>query len=77
MESQINVTVRIKPTKATPQCWHRVKDNTLQNAKTKELYSFDDVYDQDASTKQIFDQSVKSLVHNALIGINQTVFAYG
>lgn len=82
MESKINVTVRVKPllkkdAQPTAQLWQKVSDNTLMNSRTKELHSFDQVFDQEVTTLQVFDQSVKGLVHNALQGINQTVFAYG
>jgi len=84
MESKINVTVRIKPLKATEasnekntNVWQKVNEQTLMNTRTKELFSYDRVFGPEVSTKTIFDEQVRDLVHNALAGINQTVFAYG
>ena len=47
------------------------------NTRTKEAFSFDAVFGPEVSTETIFNEQVKELVHNALDGINQTVFAYG
>ena len=47
------------------------------NTKTKELFSYDRVFGPQISTETIFGEQVRALVHNALGGINQTVFAYG
>ena len=47
------------------------------NTRTKEAFSYDRVFGAEVSTETIFNEQVKELVHNALDGINQTVFAYG
>jgi centromeric protein E len=47
------------------------------NKKNKEVYQFDNVFGPEMSTKHIFDSHVKDIVHSAMGGINQTVFAYG
>ena len=47
------------------------------NTRTKEMYTFDRVFGPEVNTATIFNEQVKALVHNALDGINQTVFAYG
>ena len=47
------------------------------NTRTKEAFSYDRVFGPEVSTQTIFNEQVKDLVHNALDGINQTVFAYG
>ena len=47
------------------------------NTRTKEAFSFDAVFGPEVSTETVFNEQVKELVHNALDGINQTVFAYG
>ena len=57
--------------------WSCVSDTTLMNQKTKEVYQFDNVFSPDKSTSQIFDSHVRDIVHSAMGGINQTVFAYG
>ena len=41
------------------------------------MFSFDNVFTSEVTTKQIFDEQVKDLVLNSLKGINQTIFAYG
>ena len=47
------------------------------NARTRELFSYDRVFGPEVTTETIFNEQVRQLVHNALDGINQTVFAYG
>ena len=84
MESKINVTVRIKPLATkdakndkNSNVWNKVSEQTLVNSRTKEAFSFDRVFGSEVTTETIFNEQVKDLVHNALDGINQTVFAYG
>ena len=57
--------------------WTKVSENTLMFAKTKEMFSFDRVFGAEVKTETIFNEQVRELVHNALGGMNQTVFAYG
>lgn len=83
MESKINVTVRIKPLSKGEKAeeknnlWTQIGENTVMNIRTKEMFSFDNVFGEKMTTLDIFDQQVKELVHTALKGINVTVFAYG
>ena len=83
MESKINVTLRVKPLSAAEakldknKLWTKVSDNTLMNTRSKDVFSFDKVFDQNVSTDTIFKEQVKDLVHNSLNGFNQTIFAYG
>lgn len=63
MESKINVTVRVKPllnketnNQANQQLWQKVSENTLMNLRTKEMFSFDNVFTSEVTTKQIFDE---------------------
>lgn len=76
MESKINVTVRVKPllpkeaAQTNQQLWQKVSSNTLMNLRTKEMFSFDNVFTHEVTTKQIFNEQVKDLVHNSLKGIN-------
>jgi hypothetical protein len=83
MESKINVTVRVKPlltkeaSQVNQQLWQKVSSNTLMNLRTKEMFSFDNVFTSEITTKQIFNEQVKDLVISSLKGINQTIFAYG
>ena len=84
VESKINVTVRIKPlgpkdakSDKSQSVWQKVSEQTLVNTRTKEAFTYDRVFGPEVHTETIFNQQVKELVHNALDGINQTVFAYG
>lgn len=40
-------------------------------------FVFDYVYDQNASQKQVFDTTARTVVDSALQGYNATIFAYG
>jgi len=40
------------------------------NLRTKEMFSYDNVFTSEVTTKTIFDEQVKELVHNSLKGIN-------
>lgn len=51
--------------------------SSLTNLRTKEVFSFDNVFGADVTTKQIFQRTVRPIVEKALQGVNQTVFAYG
>ena len=84
VESKINVTVRIKPLKEKElkndrnnNVWKKISDSTLINTRTKEAFSYDQIFGPEVTTETIFNDQVKELVHNSLDGINQTVFAYG
>jgi Kinesin motor domain len=48
------------------------KDGQLVGGQT---FDFDKVYDQDATTHQIYISSAKNLVANVMNGINGTIFA--
>jgi len=50
--------------------WSKISDNSLMNKRTKEVYTFDNVYGADVQTKEIFDCEVKEIVKAALNGIN-------
>ena len=54
-----------------------MKNNSIMNSRTKELFTFDKVFGPDSSTQQIFDDQISDIVNSAMEGINQTVFAYG
>ena len=62
MESKINVSVRIKPLAETErnleknQLWSKLGENTLMNTRTKEMFSFDNVFGESITTFEIFDQ---------------------
>jgi hypothetical protein len=50
--------------------WGKLSDNTLMNTKTKEMFSYDNVFGPEVTTKQVFEAQVKDLVHNSLKGMN-------
>lgn len=56
MESKINVSVRVKPLTDKESLieknhmWSVVSDTTLMNKRTKEIYTFDNVFGPDMST---------------------------
>ena len=52
-------------------------DKSIMNTRSKEVFTFDNVFGADVSTETIFDSQIKDIVQAALDGINQTVFAYG
>ena len=76
MESKINVTLRVKPLSAAEakldknKLWTKVSENTLMNTRSKDVFSFDKVFDQNVTTDTIFKEQVKDLVHNSLNGFN-------
>ena len=61
MESKINVSVRIKPLAESEknleknQLWNKLSDNTLMNIRSKEMFSFDNVFGENVSTFEIFE----------------------
>lgn len=83
MESKIHVSLRVKPLTDQEKMsdrnhgWSQVSDTSIRNQRTQEVYQFDRVFAGDSTTREIFDSSVKDIVHAAMDGINQTVFAYG
>lgn len=72
VESKINVSVRIKPLSEAEQqneknrLWTVLGDGTVMNLKTKEMFSFDNVFSDNVSTEHVFDSSVKENVLTAI-----------
>jgi len=83
MESKINVSLRIKPLteaerlKNQNMLWQALGDTTVINQRTKEMFSFDNVFSDRATTTELFEKAVKENVKTAVDGFNVTVFAYG
>lgn len=44
---------------------------------TNAVFNVDQVFDDSATTKQLYDKVCKNIVHGVISGINGTVFAYG
>ena len=85
--SNINVYLRIRPNNS-PETFSdvnfQIKEKSLiwpqikrQDSSYAETFSFQNIFDGDTTQKQVYDQSVKSLVKNFLIGINCSFMAYG
>ena len=78
MESNINVSVRLKPLASTETTlWTQAGEASLLNQRNKEVFSFDQVFNSSANTQEIFQSQVASLIETLLEGFNVTVFAYG
>lgn len=57
--------------------WEKLGENTIQNIRTKEIYTYDKVFDHTSNTFDIFNSQIRQMVLTALSGINVTIFAYG
>lgn len=79
----INVSLRIKPLSDQEAAndknhlWVKLSDTSIMNKRTNEVFQYDKVFSDEASTSDIFDSQIKEIVRAAMHGINQTVFAYG
>lgn len=82
-ETNVQVAVRCRPLNEREKQHKRTaivqcKTNTNEVAVLKrKMYSFDHVFGQYSTQKDIFKTSVKGAVDEALAGYNCTVFAYG
>lgn len=53
-------------------------DNVLrQNRSREKKYAFDYAFDEQSTTQDVYDNSVKCLIDGVIRGYNSTVFAYG
>ena len=52
-------------------------DNSLPEAKGKTLFTFDRIFDEDNTTKEIYEDVAQEIVHSVVPGLNGTIFAYG
>jgi kinesin family member 6/9 len=66
--SVINIDI---PSDADPGLVH----NNSQTGKLK--YEFDHVFDTETQQEDMFDKTARDKVHEALEGVNSTIFAYG
>ncbi|OMJ08658.1 Kinesin-related protein 4, partial [Smittium culicis] len=53
------------------------KINTDNRSGTGLVYTFDQIYDMNVKTEDIYDGAVKDIIESTMNGINGTVFAYG
>ncbi|OQR97637.1 kinesin-like protein [Achlya hypogyna] len=82
MEKSVRVAVRVRPLSAKEKAAARpsvvaVAPKEHQVTVRKKTYTFDRVFGQYASQKDVFKGVVQSVVDEALAGFNCTVFAYG
>ena len=57
--------------------WKVLNANQLKLNLTNEVFTFDRIYDEQLSTKAIFQDHCKHMIHQAIKGYNVTIFAYG
>ncbi|XP_045520065.1 kinesin-related protein 4-like [Pieris brassicae] len=87
MSDNIKVVVKVRPLiprEIEDKLFYqwRVKNTTLyqidQNGKDcGQNFTFDNVYDKDAKTSEVYNDIAKPIVEAAIAGINGTIFAYG
>ena len=73
----INVYIRLKPTKDKLESNFSYDIKTITNSKTKEIFTFDSVIAPSMTNKDIFEKLIKQNLANLLKGINVSIFAYG
>ncbi|GFP82130.1 kinesin-like protein nack2 [Phtheirospermum japonicum] len=87
-EENILVTVRVRPLNPKEVAaydlvaWDISDENTivsknLHHERHGGLYTFDKVFDQNCSTRKVYDDGARDVALSALSGINATIFAYG
>ena len=57
--------------------WNVINDRTITSKTSKEVYTFDQVFQSNITTEEIFDYDIKPMIANSLKGYNVTVLAYG
>ncbi|XP_058124792.1 uncharacterized protein LOC131266335 isoform X2 [Anopheles coustani] len=83
MSDNVKVSIKVRPlikrekdSKLTSQ-W-RVKGNTIAHIDgTYDRFVFDHIFDETASSKDLFNTVCRPVILSALNGINGTIFAYG
>ena len=91
VDRRISVVIRFRPhgnRTDLPITWRLSNNQTVTDhwaassssaplPATSQSWTFDRVYGPEASTADLFQDSVKDIVHASLEGINGTIFAYG
>ena len=54
-----------------------VENGVVRRAEGKSVFSFDQVFDEDAKTPLLYKSIARSMVHSVIAGKNATIFAYG
>ncbi|CAL5207567.1 unnamed protein product [Lathyrus oleraceus] len=76
---RIHVTVRARPLSpedAKTSLW-RISGNSIFIPNHSSIFEFDQVFDENGKTSQIYETRTKDIVAAAVSGFNGTVFAYG
>jgi hypothetical protein len=69
------VGLRLKPYEQESLC--SVKDNSVILKKSNETFSFDYVFNDQATSQDIFNTSLLQIVEKCFAGINGCICAYG
>ena len=85
LEEAISVSVRIRPLNGKElkagwrDVWHAQDGKSVYSSGDAlgGQHTFDNVFDPDASTQQVYDKVAREMVSSVLCGLNGTVFAYG
>ena len=82
-----NVPVHFRHKKVTDPCdayaWATTGDCTTiiqkgaRRVDGKSVFHFDSIFEEHATTKQVYDSMVRSIVHGVVTGRNGTMFCYG
>ncbi|XP_076260932.1 uncharacterized protein LOC143196882 [Rhynchophorus ferrugineus] len=81
--TNIQIAVKIRPLierelkEKTEALWEIQENSVVQVDYVQNCYSFDHIFDQHKTNKDVYDNVVNPLVISCLHGINSTIFAYG
>ncbi|XP_058748341.1 kinesin-like protein KIN-7O [Vicia villosa] len=76
---RIHVTVRARPLSpddAKTSLW-RISGNSIFIPNHSSMFEFDQVFDENSKTSEVYETRTKDIVAAAVSGFNGTVFAYG
>jgi Cdc6-like AAA superfamily ATPase len=54
-----------------------IPDDSEKKKKARERFAFERVYGRDASQQEVFENTCRPSIMNAIEGYNVTIFAYG
>ncbi|XP_030747345.1 kinesin-related protein 4-like isoform X2 [Sitophilus oryzae] len=81
--TNIQIAVKVRPLierelkEKTETTWIVKENSVLQVDYAQNCYSFDHIFDENKTNKDVYDSVVFPLVSSCLQGINSTIFAYG
>ena len=79
----ICVSVRVRPLNAQEKGkgspWQVEGNSLIQSGAPAGAtpFKFDNVFDSSKSTREVYEKTTQSIIHNVVSGFNGTVFAYG